>query len=229
MGRAGQLVTSHLEGVSWRVFKQYPEVIQEMIKGHSGVYALYRRERLYYVGLASNLMRRLKQHLRDRHHGSWDRFSVYLTLDNKQMKEMESLLIRIAIPDGNRQSGKFVKSRNRFHELNKEMQNSDADRRARLLGGHVRKRRQRRKASQAKGTAALAGLHDRRRKLEAEYKGYIYAATLRKDGRISYDGVVYDSPTAAARAVVKRRVNGWNFWKFRGPKHGWIRLSELRR
>jgi hypothetical protein len=200
-----------------------------MIKGHPGVYALYRQEKLYYVGLASNLMRRLKQHLRDRHHGSWDRFSVYLTLDNKQMKEMESILIRIAAPVGNRQGGKFVKSRNRLRELNKKMQNSDADRRARLLGGQVRKQRQRRKASQVKGTAALVGLQDRRRRLEAEYKGYVYTATLRKDGRISYDGVIYDSPTAAAEAVVKRRVNGWNFWKFRDPKHGWIRLSELRR
>jgi type I restriction-modification system DNA methylase subunit len=32
-----------------------------------GVYALYRGNRLYYVGLASNLRSRLNTHLRDRH------------------------------------------------------------------------------------------------------------------------------------------------------------------
>ena len=42
-----------------------------MIKRRAGVYALYRKqEKLYYVGLASNLMGRSKAHLRDRHTGA---------------------------------------------------------------------------------------------------------------------------------------------------------------
>jgi hypothetical protein len=41
-----QLVTAHLEGVSWRVFAQYPDVVRDLIRGHAGVYALFKRDRL---------------------------------------------------------------------------------------------------------------------------------------------------------------------------------------
>ena len=78
MTSRSHLVVEHLENVSGKVFDAYPEIIREMIKGKSGVYALYRRGSLYYVGLASNLSGRLKNHRRDRHSGLWDRFSVYL-------------------------------------------------------------------------------------------------------------------------------------------------------
>jgi hypothetical protein len=71
-----------LEHISWRVLDEYPEVIRRLIRTKSGIYALYRGHRLYYVGLADNLMGRLKGHLRDRHRGLWDRFSVYLTVDS---------------------------------------------------------------------------------------------------------------------------------------------------
>ena len=224
-----RLVTAYLEGVSWSVFEQYPEVVRELIRGHAGVYALYKRDRLYYVGLASNLMSRIKQHLRDRHHGSWDRFSVYLTLDDRHMKELESLLIRIADPHGNRMGGKFARASDIKRELHRRMREADADKRARLLGGRVQRQRQKRKSATRIGAAALAGVLDRAKRLRGERDGWIYTATLRKDGRISYDGKLYGSPSAAAKAAVGRSANGWTFWKFRDPRKGWIRLAELRR
>jgi hypothetical protein len=58
---------------------EYRDIVRTMIRGKSGVYALYKQDKLYYVGLASNLMTRVNGHLKDRHHGAWDRFSVYLT------------------------------------------------------------------------------------------------------------------------------------------------------
>ena len=30
-----QLVTAHLEGISWRIFKQYPEAVRDLIRGDS--------------------------------------------------------------------------------------------------------------------------------------------------------------------------------------------------
>jgi predicted GIY-YIG superfamily endonuclease len=42
--------------------KDYSGSIGALIKGHAGIYALYKGERLYYVGLATNLMGRVKQH-----------------------------------------------------------------------------------------------------------------------------------------------------------------------
>lgn len=50
------LVLRHLEDVSWSVLEEYPEVIRSMIRRQAGIYVLFRRDQLYYVGLASNLM-----------------------------------------------------------------------------------------------------------------------------------------------------------------------------
>ena len=84
------LVVQHLENISWEVLGKYPDVVRTFIKGKAGVYALYKNNNLYYVGLAKNLMGRIKQHLKDRHKGSWNRFSVYLTFHDEHMKELES-------------------------------------------------------------------------------------------------------------------------------------------
>jgi len=64
---------------------------------------LRRYDKLYYVGLAIDLRRRLKQHLKDKHVDSWDRFSIYITIGDHHIKEMESLLLRITRPAGNSQ------------------------------------------------------------------------------------------------------------------------------
>jgi len=74
-------------------------------------YALYKGKDLYYVGLAKNLRSRLHGHLKDRHAEAWDRFSVYLTQGDEHLKELESLVLRIAAPTGNRVAGKFIGAR----------------------------------------------------------------------------------------------------------------------
>ena len=71
------LVHEYLERVSGEVLEQknYRSALTGMIKGHEGIYVLYQNDRLYYVGLASNLMGRVKQHTKDRHSGQWDRLA----------------------------------------------------------------------------------------------------------------------------------------------------------
>ena len=98
MARSRRLVKEHLEGVHWSVLKDYHKPVNEFIRDQAGVYALYKGKRLYYVGLATNLQRRLNAHLRDRHQNDWDRFSVYLTTRDEHIKELESLLLRIMSP-----------------------------------------------------------------------------------------------------------------------------------
>ena len=120
----------HLENISGDVFDQYPSVIRDLIKGKSGVYVLYRNDSLYYVGLAKNLMGRLNAHTRDRHQSKWTRFSVYLTIHDDHIKELESLMLRVVKPRGNRQSGKFMASKNMRLEPNNSIKVHDADRRA---------------------------------------------------------------------------------------------------
>ena len=132
--RRRSLVTSYLEGVSWRVFEEYPGLVRDLIRGESGVYALYKGDRIYYVGLTQDLRSRLKRHLADRHQGAWDRFSVYVTRNDKDMRELEALLIRIVSPQGNRQVGRFAKSKDMGSHFVAAMKEADADKRARLLG-----------------------------------------------------------------------------------------------
>ena len=105
------LVIEHAEDISRTLIKRYPEIITEFARGRSGVYALYKGDSLYYVGLAKNLRSRLHGHLRDRHAEAWDRFSVYLTQGDEHLKELESLVLRIASPVGNRVAGKFSGSK----------------------------------------------------------------------------------------------------------------------
>ena len=222
-----QLVLEHLEDISWRGMEHYPETLKGLIRGRAGIYVLYRKDKLYYVGLARNLMGRLKSHLRDRHHGAWDRFSVYLTLLDEHMKELESLILRITAPKGNKVGGKFVKSLNLRATLNHEMQEYDADRRGRLLGGTFDRRRRRAKARHPQGKVPLAGVVEHGTVLRAQYKGVRYRAILRRDGQIGFKDKLYNGPKQAAFAVIGRSVNGWNFWKYK-EDGTWLPLSTVR-
>lgn len=81
--------------------------LQEITKGYSGIYLLYRRKRLYYVGLATNLYWRLVGHTRNRHKGKWDSFAIFRVGRVRYLKDIESLLLRVAAPPGNAVSGHF--------------------------------------------------------------------------------------------------------------------------
>ena len=223
------LVLQHLEDVSGAVLEVYPEVIRQMIGGRSGVYALYHRGNLYYVGLASSLMGRLKGHLKDRHRGAWERFSVYLTVRHDHMKELESLILRVTGPKGNKSKGEFSGSQNLRATLNRRMKDWDADRRARLLGGGVARQRLRSKAKRSRGVGVLAGVVDRPIALRARRGTKKYKATLRRDGRIRLAGRLYDTPSAAARAATKCGLGGWTFWQYRNERRRWVQLKELRK
>ena len=110
MKKRAQLVCQHLENISREALERNPEIIYQYVRGRQGVYALYRRGKLYYVGLATNLRKRLKHHLKDRHGHSWDRFSVYLTIGDHHLRELEALILRTVRPK-RRESGSHLYNR----------------------------------------------------------------------------------------------------------------------
>lgn len=227
--RKRKLVVGHLENVSGQLFEQYPSAIRELIRGKSGVYALYKNSSLYYVGLANDLMRRLKQHLKDRHNGKWNRFSVYLTVHDGHMKELESLLLRISFPKGNAVRGRFSASQSLRRVLDRQIKSQDEDKRARLLGGRQADRRVKKKAKKVRGTKILAGVFDRTVQLRGWHKEYEYRATLRRNGTISYDGYIYSSLSAAGSDARGIRTNGWSFWHYKDSRGDWVPLNRLKR
>ena len=85
----------------------FREELRGLMRGYSGLYVLYKRRRLYYIGLAKDLFWRLHSHTRDRHKNKWDRFSIYRIARVRYLKDIESLLLRVANPPGNSVAGKF--------------------------------------------------------------------------------------------------------------------------
>ena len=135
------LVTDYIERMSGDILDdRYRPQLAELIRGHSGIYALYKDDGLYYVGLAVDLMRRVDQHLKDRHRGAWNRFSVYLTQRDEHLKPLESLLLRVYKPSGNQQGGRLPGASDRKRALAQAMKRRDDDLRAVALGGAASKK-----------------------------------------------------------------------------------------
>jgi len=213
------LVCQHLEDISREALEKHQRIIKQYVRRRNGVYALYRKGKLYYVGLAKNLRSRLKSHLHDRHGSSWDRFSVYLTIGEQHLRELESLILRIVQPKGNKQKGKFPKSediRRRFARDVKDQLNYEV---ALLLGNQPKK-----SASQDRRTKLG------RMKLRAWFKGKKLRAQLLKGGRVRFGEKVYDSlSTAAAKACRRVSCNGWSFWKYQRAPGDWVTVDHLRK
>ena len=88
--------------------------LRKLLRGYAGVYALYKDDRLYYIGLARSLHGRIHWHLKDRHAGRWNNFRVFLIQRVRYLKDIETLILNIAEPKGNRVKGKLPKG----HDLN---------------------------------------------------------------------------------------------------------------
>ena len=229
-----QLVCQHLEDISRRMLEEYQDVIRSFVRRRNGVYALYRRGKLYYVGLAGSLSGRLKTHLRDHHSKSWDRFSIYLTIGPQYMKEIESVLIRISNPPGNKQKGKFTRSENLLRRLKAEYRLRKKEEEEVLFGSRKKKRKKVLKKEQSprpKGRVPVLAEHagDVKR-LRGSVKGKTVWARVLRDGQISFGGERYNSPSrAAAVACGTRTRNGWRFWTYERAPGDWVPIGALRR
>ena len=223
-------VCQHLENISREALERYQALIRRYVRRRQGVYALYRRGKLYYVGLASNLRSRLKMHLKDRHQNSWDRFSVYLTIGDKHLRELEALILRIVKPPGNKQQGKLPRSediRRRFARDVRQRQREEL----RALIGKISLTAADEVITPNGHQPILAGfIEGRPLKLRVRYKGKLIKARVRRDGRIRFGGELYDSPSLAGAAACQRRTcNGWTFWEYERARGDWVPLDELRR
>lgn len=213
--RKPKLVTQYLESISSEGFEKHADIIRKFVRGRNGVYALYRKGKLYYSGLASDLRGRLRWHLRDRHADKWDTFSVYLTIGDEHLRELESLILRVAQPPGNRQLGKFSGAQNLTRTFGREIAKKQRIERDRILG----------RESLAQEKEQSLG---RSRRIRAKYKGTFINARLRGDKRVRMKGKLYGSPSAAASAIGKRAINGWSFWHYERGPGDWVPIDELR-
>jgi len=229
--KKGQLVCQHLEGASAKLFEKYADILRDYVRARHGVYALYKKDRLYYVGLATNLRSRLKQHLRDRHRRRWDRFSVYLVINHLYIKELETLVVRMVRPKGNKQLGRFAASENLKSRLAKDLRRQQSEEIATLLGKKRRTRTAPRRVRRAPsdGEGVLASYLTKGIRIRAQYNGRTVLARVHKNGWIRYGDYLYKHPSGAGVAVRKNRTNGWKFWHYQRSPGEWVPLDELRR
>jgi hypothetical protein len=169
--------------------------------------------------------------LHDRHKDNWDHFSVYLTIDNRGTKELETLLLRIVSPDGNKAGGRFVRSENLGLRLKLDIKNWYREHLKLLVPGPRKKMEKALVESNGvlpSSPPPLAKYVSAPLKMRVRYKGKLYRARIRRDGRILYDSVVYKTPSAAGNAIRKRATNGWQFWQYERAPGDWVPLSKIR-
>jgi len=231
--RGVTLVSQYLEKISGEALEEYQAIFRDIARRRNGVYALYRKDRLYYVGLARDLRGRLKTHLRDRHSRRWDRFSIYLTIGDDHTRELESLVMRIAQPAGNRQLGKFPRAQNLRREFAKRIRDLNKYHLDFMLGRQSPKvaasKKRRRKKGQPR-QPVMSRWISKPLKLRATFKDRVLKARVRRDGRITFRRETFNSPSIAARRAIgrKRAVNGWSFWLYERAPGDWAKLNELR-
>ena len=227
MPKTPQLVCQHLENISGDVLEEYQDIIREYVHRRQGVYALYHADQLYYVGLASNLSSRLKAHLRNRHAGRWNRFSVYLTIGDSHLKELETLILRVLkpTPEGNSQIGKFSRSEDLLPRLERDMRQRDQAKRSHILGTEE----QVIPLILPGRMPPLCPYVKKVDRLHGRSKGKTFHASVRDDGRIRLRGKTYISPSAPAQAATKYAVDGWKFWKYERAPGDWVPIDELRK
>lgn len=214
-----------LENISKKLFSEHAEIILELIGDSSGIYALYDDNELYYVGRASNLKRRINQHLKDRHDSQWTHFSLFLIKRDDYIGDIESLLIRIAEPVGNRVKPRGRDSKQMVKKLKSLLDKKHRDNVRELIAGRTTRISKIKK----KGRREIKGLVQKRTPIYKTYKGIEHKAILTPAGTIIYKNKKYNSPTEAAMQVVDRKaVNGWYFWMIKNGKGEWVRLGEYR-
>ena len=231
MPKRTPLVCQHLENISRQALEKYQHIIKQYVRYRHGVYALYRRNKLYYVGLASNLRTRLGHHLKDRHGQSWDRFSVYLTIGDSHLREIESLLLRIVKTKGNKQKGRLPKSEDLRRKFRRDIKRSWLVEIQELLGTATAHVAPKKKAVWIVGRRpVLAQYPNGPTTLRARYKGKTLFAYVRKTGLIWFGGKHFTSPSLAGQHAVKRPTcNGWMFWQYQRAPGDWVSLDNLRK
>jgi hypothetical protein len=223
------IIVGHLEKIGAKVFDDYSSVITELIRGHQGIYALYKKDHLYYVGLASNLKSRINAHKRDRHRGKWTHFSLYIIRQEEHIREIESLVLRISYPKGNSVKGKLRQSRDLRPMLKRRLKDQWERRYKEIVGGKEKVTKAAVHRNIKKTDKPLKGYFAKRTPLYAHYKGQKYKAYAFRSGTIKYNGRLYESPSAAGSAARGgKSTNGWNFWKYKDKNNQLVKIKKLR-
>jgi hypothetical protein len=120
--RKAKLIAEYIERRPRELLEKRSREIEALLSYQTGVYALYKDGKLYYLGVARRrIVRRLLNHTRDRHKKHWNSFSLYTCRSLKQVMALETLFLRITRPAGNKITGR-MRARDLIAELKKQLE-----------------------------------------------------------------------------------------------------------
>jgi hypothetical protein len=91
------------------VRKHLPVISRALLEGENKekFVGFLKSHELYYVGRASNLLGRLGTHTSDLHGKKWDKLAIYIIDEKLKLHDVESLLIAVSKPEGNKNRGRL--------------------------------------------------------------------------------------------------------------------------
>ena len=107
-----------LENIQRASFDTIRKELKDILHKAPGIYALYNNDKLAYVGLATRLYGRMVGHLR-RKKLKWNNFSIFVVKNIKYLRDIETAVVRIAKPKGNKIEGR-VPQQNYLKKILKE-------------------------------------------------------------------------------------------------------------
>ena len=226
------LLTAKLEGISRKIFNQsYRKILKKHIGNNPGVYALYKKENLYYVGQAQKLVSRIKGHLSNKHAHNWDNFSVYIAKNRKYVPDLEAAVIAIADPKGNKRKPQLAKLK-KATKLRKLIQKDMKEDIQKIMGPDRKTKSKRNKRKflrqNNRRSPSLINPFGVNKPLKVRYNGQEYRAMLLKSGKVLYNGKKYNSPTGATKAVGSW-ASGLAFWEIQDHQNRWIKLRDIKK
>lgn len=207
------------------MLEKHRELVREFIGRNTGIYALFRKGKLYYVGLATALRSRLKAHVKNRHGNSWDSFSIYLTIKDQHLREIEALLLRIAKPPGAKQRGKLAQSQDMRKRIAQAIRRKQTSEVSSLFGRGTAPVA----ARTTDGEGHLTRLFPQGARIRGTLRNKIFRARIRRNGTVRFREVTYKSLSHAAKAANNRSTNGWWFWQIERGRGNWVRLTKIRK
>lgn len=223
-----KLFTEKLEKIHKDIFKDHHNALLKLVGKSHGVYALYSKNKLYYVGKASDLKKRIGEHLNDSHARKWTHFTAFLTSKSEDIKDIEAVLIIIADPDGNKKKPESS-AKDMFNDL-KAFLKEELEEKLKKYSGkkHISKKNKPKARKKQSTSNILENKFSTARPLSIRSKNKEYKASLLISGKIRYAGKLYDTPSGAAVAAIGGSRNGWDYWSVQNEDGNWVKLSTLR-
>ena len=117
------LIKGSLEKIPSSVMEDesFRKKLREIMKEWSGIYVLYKDDKICYIGKAKSGFWRLWSHYkRGKHKDKWDKFSIF-RFRTKNLTAIETLLLHISKPKWNKSIPRIPKDMELTRILRKEM------------------------------------------------------------------------------------------------------------